>query len=176
VTGAAGSSPAGLSSSTPATAPSVGNSFGNRIVLFNPVEHQDMPDAAFDQQDHVLSDRVPQGLTRVVACDPGKLRGYTTGTLMAGVCHTVVSLGDSVAQWARDNAGIPPQQVEELLQLVGRRNARAVLLRETGVAAAGMSRRQQHLRDRDAYHEEPTAQRPRGPPGNEGGAPLSWRR
>jgi len=95
---------------------------------------------------------------------------------MAGLCHTVVSIGASVAQWARDNAGIPPAQVEELLQLVGRRNARAVLLRETSVAAGGMSRRQQPLRDRDVYHEEPPAQRPRGPPGYEGGVPLSGRR
>jgi len=176
VTGAAGSSPAGPSSSAPATASSEGNSLGNRIVSFDPVEYRDIPDAAFDQVDQVPSDRVPQGLARVVACDPGELRGCTTGTLMAGLCHTVVSLGDSVAQWARDNAGIPPQQVEELLQLVGRRNAHAVLLHETIVAAGGMSRRQQHLRDRDVYHEEPPAQRPRGPPGHEGGAPLSGRR
>jgi len=112
----------------------------------------------------------------VVACDPGDLRRYTTGTLMACLCHTVVSLGDSVAQWARDNAGIPPQKLEGLLQLVGRRNARANLLREASVAAGGMSRRQQHLRDRDVHHAESPAQRPRGPPGHEGGAPLSGRR
>ena len=152
MTGATESSPAGPSSSAPATAPSVGNSLGNRIVSFDPVEHRDIPD------------------------DPGELRGYTTGTLMAGLCHTVVSLGNSVAQRARDNAGIPPQQVEELLQLLGRRNARAVVLRETSVAAGGVSRRQQHLRDRDVYHEEPPAQRPRVPPGHEGGVPLSGRR
>jgi len=176
VPGAAGSSPAGPSLSAPATAPSVGNSLGNRIVSLDPVEHRDIPDAAFDQLDHVPSDRVPQGLARVVACDPGELRGSTTRTLMAGLCHTVVSLGDSVAQWARDNAGVPPQQVEELFQLVGRRNARAVLLRETSVAAGGMSRRQEHLRHSDVYHEELPAQRPRGPPGHEGGAPLSGRR
>ena len=95
---------------------------------------------------------------------------------MADLCHTVVSLGDSISQWARDNAGVPPQKVEELLQLVGRRNARAVLLRETSVAARGVSVRQQHQRDRDVYHEEPPAQRPRGPPGHEGGASLSGRR
>jgi len=99
---------------------------GNRIVSFDPVEHRDIPDAAFDQLDHVPSDRVPQGLARVVACDPGELRGYMTGTLMAGLCHTVVSLGDSVAQWARDNPGVPPHQVEEFFNLVGRRSARAV--------------------------------------------------
>jgi len=176
VTGAAGSSPAGPSSSAPPAAPSVGNSLGNRIISFDPVEHRDIPDAAFDQLDHIPSDRVPQGLARFVACDPGELRGCMTGTLMAGMCHTVVSLGDSIAQWARDNAGGPPQHVEELLQLVGRRNARAVLLRETSVAAGGVSRRQQHQRDRDVYHEEPPAQRPRGPPGHEGGVPLSGRR
>ena len=153
VTGAAGSSPAGPSSSAPATAPSVGNSLGNRFVSFDPVEHRDIPDAAFDQLDHVPSDGVPQGLARVVACALGELRGYTTGTFMASVCHTVVSLGDSVAQWARDKAGILPQKLEELLQLVRRRNARAVLLRETSVAAGGVSRRQQHLRDRDVQHE-----------------------
>jgi len=140
------------------------------------VEHRDIPDAAFDQLDHVSSDRVPQGLARVVACDPGELRGYTTGTLMAGLCHTTVSLGDSIALLARNNAGVPPQQVEELLQLVRRRDARAVLLRETSVAAGGVSRRQKHQRDRDVYHEEPPAQRPRGLPGNEGGGPLSGRR
>ena len=176
VTGAAVSSPAGPSSSAPATAPTKGNSLGNGIVSFDPLEHRDIPDAACDQFDHVPSDRVPQGLARVVACDPGELRGCTTGTLMAGLCHTVVSLGDSIAQWARDNAGVPPQQVEELLLLVGRRNARAVLLRETGVAAGGVSRRQQQQRDRDVYHEEPLAQRPRCPPGHEGGVPLSGRR
>jgi len=159
VTRAAGSSPAGPLSSAPATSPSVGNSLGNRIVSVDPLEHRDISNAAFDQLDHVPSDRVPQGLARVVHCDPGELRGYTTGTLIAGLCHTVVSLGDSIAQWALDNAGIPPQQVEELLQLVGRRNARAVLLRETSVAAGGVSRGQQHLRDRNVYHEEPPAQR-----------------
>jgi len=94
VPGAAGSSPVSPSSSAPATAPSAGNFFGNRIVSFDPVEHRDIPDAAFDQLDHVPSDRLPQVLARVVACDPGELRGYTTGTLMAGLCHTVVSLGD----------------------------------------------------------------------------------
>ena len=95
---------------------------------------------------------------------------------MAGLCHTVVSVGYSIAQWARDNAGMPPQQLEELFQLVGRRHARAVLLRETSVAAGGVSRRQQHERDRDVYHEEPLAQRPRGLPGHKGGGPLSGRR
>ena len=154
----------------------MGNSLGNRIVSFDPVEHRDIPDAAFDQLDHVPSDRVPQGLARVVACDPGELRGYTTGTLMAGLCHTVVSLGDSVAQWARDNPGVPPHQVEEFFNLVGRRKARAVLLRETSVAAGGVSRRQQHQRDRDVYHEEPPAQRPRGPRTHGDGGPLSGRR
>jgi len=175
-TGAAGSSSAGPWSSAPPAASSVGNSLGNRIVWFDLVEHRDIHDAAFDQLDHVLSDRVPQGLARVVACDPGELRGHATGTLMAGLCHTVVSLEGTIAQWARDNAGVPPQQVEELLQLVGLRNARAVLLRETSVAAGGESRRQQHQRDRDVYHEELPAQRPRGPPGHEGGVPLSGRR
>jgi len=92
--------------------------------------------------DHVPSDLVPQGLARVVTCDAGELRGYSTGTLMAGLSYTDVSLGVSIAQWARDNAGIPPQRVEELLQLVGCRSARAVLLRETSVAAGGVSRRQ----------------------------------
>ena len=176
VTGAAGSSPASPSSSASPAAPSVSNSLGNRIVSFDPVEHRDIPDAAFDQLDHVPSDRVPQGLAHVVACDPGELRGYATGTLMACLCHTVVSLGESIAQWARDSAGVPPHQVEELLQLVSRRNARAVLLPETSVAAGGVSHRQQHQRDLDVYHEEPPAQRPRGPPGLEGGAPLSGHR
>jgi len=78
-----------------------------------------------------------------------------------------------VGPWQRR---VPPQQVEELLQLVGRRNARAVLLRENSVAAGGVTRRQQHQSDRDVYHEEPPGQRPRGPPGHEGGVPLSGRR
>jgi len=72
----------------------VGNSGGSHIVSFDPVEHREIPDIAFDQLDHIPSDRVPQGLARVVACDPGELRGYTTGTLVTGLCHTVVSLGD----------------------------------------------------------------------------------
>jgi len=176
VPGAAGSSPAGPSSSAPSAAPSVGSSLGNHIVSFDPVEHRDIPHAAFAQLDHVPWDRVPQGSARVVACDPGELRSYTTGTLMAGLCHTMVSPGDSVAQWARDNHGVSHHQVEELLQLVGRRNARAVLLRETSVAAGGVRHRQQHQRDRDVYQDDPTAQRPRGPPTHGDGGPMSGRR
>ena len=175
-TAATGSSIPGPSQPVVLAPPSAGNSSGRHIVSFDPVEHRDIPDAAFDQLDHVPSDRVPQGLARVVACDPGELRGYTTGTLMAGLCHTVVSLGESIKQWARGNPRVPPRQVEELLQPVGRRGIRAALLRETGVAVGGASRRQQHQRDRDVYHEKPPAQRPRGPPGHEGGVPLSGRR
>ena len=88
----------------------------------------------------------------------------------------MVSLGDSISQWARDNPGVPPHKVEELLQLVGRRNALAVLFGKTRAAAGGGSRHQQHQRDRDVYHEKPPAQRPRGPPGHGGGGPLSGRR
>ena len=80
VPGAEESSPAGPSSSAPAAALSVGSSLGTRIVSVDPVEHRDIPDPAFDQLVHVPSDRVPQGLARIVACDPGELRGYTTGT------------------------------------------------------------------------------------------------
>jgi len=134
------------------------------IVSFDPVEHREIPDAAFDQLDHVPSDRVPQGLARVAACDPRELRGYTTGTLMAGLCHTVVSHGDPIGQWARDNPGVPPRQLEELLQLVGRRGIREVLLHETGVAAGGADSRQKHQRDRDGYHDEPSVQCSRGLP------------
>ena len=76
-----------------------------------------------------------------MACDPGELGGYTTGTLVTGLCPTVVSLGDSISQWARDHPGVPLRHLEELLQLVGRRNGRAVLLREVGVAACGANRR-----------------------------------
>jgi len=141
VSGAAGPSPVGPTASAPPAAPSVGNSLGNSIVSFDPVEHRDTNDAAFDHLDHVPSDRVRQELARVVACDPEERRGYTTGTLMAGLCQTVVSLGDSIVPWAHDKSGVPPHQVEELLQLVGRRNARAVLLRETSAAASGVSRR-----------------------------------
>jgi len=140
------------------------------------VEHRDIPDVAFDQLDHIPSDRVLQGLARIVACDPGELRGYTTGTLVAGLSHTVVSLGGSTAQWARDHPEVPPRHLEELLQLVGRRSIRAVLIREVGVAAGGANRRQQHHRDRDAYHEEPAAQHLRGAPGPEWGGPSSARR
>jgi len=176
VTGAAGSSRPGLSPPAASAAPSVGNSGGSLIVSFDPVEHRDIPDVDFDQLDHIPSDRVSQGLARVVACDPGELRGYTTGTLVTGLCHTVVSLGDSIAQWARDHPGVPPRHLEELLQLVCRRNIRAVLLREVGVAAGAANRHQQHHRDHDVYHEEPPAQRPRGPPGPRWGGPSSGRR
>ena len=176
VTTAAGSSIPGPPQPVVLAPPSAGHSSGSHIVSFDPVEHRDIPDATFDSLDHVPSDRVPQGLARVVACDPGELRGYTTGTLMAGLCHTVVSLSESIGQWARDNPGVPPRQVEELLQLVGRRGIRAALLRETGVAAGGASRRQQHQHDRDAYREEPPAQRSRGPSGHGWGGPSSGQR
>jgi len=140
------------------------------------VEHRDIRDVAFDQLDHILSDRVPQGLARVVAYDPLELRGYTTGTLVTGLWHTVVSLGDSIAQWARDHPGARPRHSGDLLQIVGRRPTRAVLLREVGVAAGGANRRQQHHRNRDVYHEETPAQRPLGGPGNRWGGPSSGRR
>jgi len=176
VPGAAGLSPPGPSPPAASAAPSRGSSGGSLIVSFDPVEHRDIPDVAFDQLDHIPSDRFPQGLARVVACDPGELRGYTTGTLVAGLSHTVVSLGELIAQWARDHPEVPPRHLEELLQLVGRRRIRAALIREVGVAAGGANRRQQHHRDRDAYQEEPAAQRPRGPPGPEWGGPSSARR
>jgi len=63
-----------------------------------------------------------------------------------------------------------------MLQIVGRRNTRAVLLREVGVAAGGANRRQQHKRDRDVHHEKPPAQRPRDPPVPGWGRPSSARR
>jgi len=72
---------------------------------------------------------------------------------MAGLCDTAVAAGDSIAQWPRDNAGVPHHEVQELLQLVGRRHAHAVLLREISVAAGGVSRRNQHQRDRDVCQE-----------------------
>jgi len=34
--------------------------------LFNPEKHRDIPDAAFDQLEYIPSDRVPQGLARVM--------------------------------------------------------------------------------------------------------------
>jgi len=176
VTGTAGSSPLGPSLPAASAAPSVDNSGGSHIDSFDPVDHRDIPDVAFDQLDRIPSDRAPQGLARVVACDPGELRGYITGTLVAGLCHTVVSLGNSIAQWARDHPGVPPRDVKWLLQLVGRRNTCAVLLREVGVAAGGASRRQQHQRDHDVYHEELPAQRSRGPPGAGWGRPSSAHR
>jgi len=142
-------------------APSPGNSLGSQIVSLDPVEHKDIPDAAVDQLDLVPSDRVPQEFARIVACDRGKLRGDTTGTLRAGLCHTVVSLGESLGQWPHDSPGVPPRQVEELLQLVDRRGIRAALLHETRVAAGGADRRLQHQRDRDGHQEESPAQRSR---------------
>jgi len=57
--------------------------------------------------------------------------------------------------------------LEKLLQLVGWRSIRAVLIREVGMAAGGANRRQQHHRDREAYDEERSAQRPHGLPGSE---------
>jgi len=176
VTGAAGLSPPGPSPPAASAAPSGGNSGGSLIISSDRVEHRDIPDVAFDQLDHIPSDRVPQGLARVVSCDPEELRGYTTGTLVAGLSHTVVSLGDLIAQWACDHPKVPLRLFEELLQLVCRRSIRAVLIREVGVAACGANRRQQHHRDRDAYHEEPAAQRPGGPPGPKWGGPSSARR
>jgi len=131
------SSTAGPSPPAASTAASPGTSWGSHIVTFDPVEHRDIPDTAFDQLDHVPSDSVPQWFARVVPCDTGNLRGCITGTLMAGLCHTVVSLGDAIGQWARDNPWVPPRQVEGLLQLVGRRGIRAALLHQTGVAAGG---------------------------------------
>jgi len=156
--------------------PSVDTSGGSHIVSLDPGEHRDMPDAAFDQLDHTTSDRVPQGLARVVAGDPGELRGYTMGTLVTGLCHIVVSLGSSIARWVRDSPWVPPSLVKELLQIVGRRNTRAILLREVGVAAGGANRRQQYQRDRDVYHEEPPAQRPRSMPGHGWSGPSSGHR
>ena len=176
MTAAAGSSTPGPSQPVVLAAPSAGNSTGSHIVSFEPVEHRDIFDAAFDQLYNVPSDRVPQGLARGVACDPGELRGYTTGTLMAGMCHTVVSLCESIGQGAHDNPGVPPRQMEELLQLVGRPGIRAAVLRETGAAAGGASRRQQHQRDRDVYREEPPAQSSRGPSGHGWGGPASGQR
>jgi len=173
VTAAAGSSTAGLSPPAESAALSPCNSLGCHIVSFDPVQHRDIPDATFDQLDHMPSYRVSQGLAWVVACDPGELRGYTTGTLMGGLCDTVVILGDSSGQWARDNPAVPLRQKEELLQLVGRRGIRAALLQETGVAAGGADRRQQHQRDREGYHEEPPARRPRCLPGHVWGGPGS---
>jgi len=67
-----------------------GSSFGNDIVLFDPFEHHNIADSASNQLDYVLLDRVPQELAHVAACNCGKLRGCTTGTLMTGLCHTVV--------------------------------------------------------------------------------------
>ena len=41
-------------------------------------------------------------MARMLACDPKEMRGFETGTLLAEIAQTVVSLGDIVAQWARD--------------------------------------------------------------------------
>jgi len=93
VTSTAGSSSPGPSSPAASAAPSVGNSGDSVIVSSDPVEHHDIPYVAFDQLDHIPSDRVPQKLARVVACDPGELRGYTTATLVTGLCHSGAYLG-----------------------------------------------------------------------------------
>jgi len=95
---------------------------------------------------------------------------------MAGLRHTVLSLGDASGHCAGDNPGVPPRQVEEPLQLLGRRDIRAALLYGTGVAAGGADRRQQRQCVRDGYHEELPAQRPRGLPGHEWGGFASEQR
>ena len=71
VTAAAGSSTAGASPPAAPVAPSQGSSLGSHIVSFDHVEHRGVPEAALDHLDHVSSDRVPEGLARVSACDPG---------------------------------------------------------------------------------------------------------
>jgi len=80
VTGAAGSSPPGSSPSAVSAAPSVRNSGGILIVSFDLMEHRDIPDVAFDRLDRTPSDCVPQGLSRVVAFDPGEFRGTARGS------------------------------------------------------------------------------------------------
>jgi len=176
LTTAAGTSTAGPSPPSVSPASSPGNCRGSQIVEFDPVEQCDIPDAAFNQLDHVPSDRLPQGLARGVACDIWELRGYTTGTLMAGLCQNIVSPSEAISKWARDNPGVPPRQVEELLQLVGGRGVCAALLNGTGVAAGGEDRPQQPQRDHDGYKEEPPTQLPRGLPGHGWGGSASGQR
>lgn len=111
VTAAAAFSTAGTAPPAASAAPSLGNFLCSSIVSFDRVEHRDVPDAALDNLYHVRSDCVPQGLARVVDCDPWELRGYATGTLVANLCHTVVSLGDLIRQWAHDSPGVPLPQL-----------------------------------------------------------------
>jgi len=95
---------------------------------------------------------------------------------MAGLCPTVVSLGDSIGQWTSNDRGVPPCRVEELPQLAGRRGIRAALLHETGVAARGAGRRRQHQRDTEGCHEEPPAQCSRVPQDHGWGGPAAGQR
>jgi len=149
----------------------------NRIVAFDPVDHRDVPDTALDILDATPVKRIPRALARIVACDPEDLSGYTMGVLVGALCHTLVSVGEGVAQWARDpSTGVRPEQVEHLLHLVGRRNLRDVLLRELETAYNGAERRQQHRHSRGGDHADtPPAQRHRGAPaGHRGSASGSY--
>jgi len=73
-----------------------------RIVVFDLVDHRDVPDAALDILDSTPAERVPNALARIVACDPENLRGPSTRMLITSLCHTLVSIGESVAQWAHE--------------------------------------------------------------------------
>jgi len=138
-----------------------------RIVSFDPVNHLDVPDAALDILDSTPAARVPHAMARIVACDPEDLSGTTTGVLIASLCHTLVSVGESVVQWAHEPTnGVRPEHAERLLRLVSRRNLLEVFVRKTGVAHNGAERRYQHRQDRGGGHVgAPPAQRHRGPSG-----------
>jgi len=47
----------------------------------------------------------------MVESDTEELRGFTTGTHLTGLAHTMVTLGNIVAQWARNTPGVDPQRV-----------------------------------------------------------------
>jgi len=156
--------------STPASPPHYA---GARIGSYDPVDHRDVSDASFIGLDHVPANRVPQGLARMLACDPEEMRGFETGTLLAEIAQTVVSLGDIVAQWARDPPGVDPQRLEVFLSLVGRRSVRATLVGELRVASGGLQRRRKHHWDHEAFREEQQAQRYRGSSGGWEGPAIS---
>ena len=176
VTGAATSSPPRPLPPAVSDTFSVGKSGGGLTVSLDPVKHRDIPDAAFDHMDHIPSDLFPQSLARVAACDIKELRGYTTGTLVTGLCHTMASLGDWISQCANEHPGVSPRHSKELVKFLGRRNTRAGLLRKVGVVAGETNRRQQHKRDLDVYQKKPPAERFRGPPGPGWCGPSSVRR
>jgi len=104
-----------------------------------------------------------KGWPLMVACDPEELCGFTTGTILAGFTHTVMSLCDTVTRLARNTHGVDPQRLAGFLSLVSCRSVRTTLVRELGAASGGSQSLQQHQWDREALRGEPQDQRHQGP-------------